>query len=396
MLQKWKCQVQAVSQSTEVKTALHSAQAEGHPFDLLLLDGELHQSDGFLVLDELRNQSGSKIPTIMMLTGVQLNKDIARCRQYSNTRYVTKPLRESSLFEALSTMLQAESESTDKVKQDDHAVQEPQLQPLSILLAEDNSVNQLLVLRMLEKRGHSITLANNGHEAVQRSADQDFDLILMDMQMPIMDGIAATMLIRQREQPGSKQVPIIALTAHALSMYRDKCLAAGMNDYLLKPVRPRELMQMIAKWVPHALKPVDEQPTLADGATFELTAEEEVQVADREAAFKRVDHDHTLMADLVDAYFQDAPRLLELMQTAVQEKNETQLHLHAHTLKGLVGIFAAQKAFQLALQIERLAKDKNLLEAQTLLPELHSEMQRLNHVLLKWVRPNSLTQKTRP
>lgn len=392
MFYRWGCAARVVSQVDRALTELQLALERGQPYRLLLIDGKLQGMDGFQALERLREQMTTLPPVLMMLLGMQLKQDSLRCRDYPNTSFVTKPLRESVLQEAVQSMLAPEGDSRTPVRSEEKPEEDRPLRSLEILLAEDNTVNQMLAMRMLEKRGHRVALASNGQEAVAMAAQRRFDVILMDMQMPIMDGFEATSLIRRREQENHPRTPIIALTAHALAGYRERCLAAGMDDYLVKPFRPKELFQMFEKWVPSAIikeppGPVEKAPPMVEPsvpkAAFPMA---DVEAADREAALQRLDHDHGIMKDLIDAYFQDAPRLMADLQAALEAGDLNQAHFHAHTLKGLVGIFAAHRAYAAALDMETLTKENRLEEARSAWDRLQREIQQLEPILQHWAQ----------
>jgi two-component system, sensor histidine kinase and response regulator len=186
-----------------------------------------------------------------MLTSAGHRGDAARCQQLGVSAYLLKPIRQSELREAVARVLGAREQDgaipliTRFSLQD---AREPGTS-LKVLLAEDNQVNQRLAVRLLEKRGHRVVVAGNGLETLQALASQSFDLVLMDVQMPEMDGLEATAAIREKEKGTSFRQPIIALTAHAIKGDREKCLAAGMDGYLSKPIRPQELDDVLDRYV---------------------------------------------------------------------------------------------------------------------------------------------------
>jgi two-component system sensor histidine kinase/response regulator len=344
--------------------------------DLLMIESQLPDPGGFVVAERLRAQIGRAVPVLMLLTPTGLSRDAARCREVGDL-YVTKPIRESNLLETLLATLAPEgAEKKDVVSVE---VERP-LRPLSILLAEDNQVNQMLAVRMLEKRGHRVTLAGNGQEAVELSARGNFDVILMDVQMPIMDGFEATAAIRQREQGTGQHIPIIALTAHALKGYREQCLAGGMDDYVSKPIRGQELFAVLERFVPDQVPPLA-AAVLPESGSASVTAPAEPPPFDAATALGRVDNDREILRDLIDAYQQDAPRLVADLDQAIRAGDAGQVKYHAHTLKGLVAIFAAERARQLSLQLEVMGKDGSLADAPQVFAELEREIARLTPAL---------------
>jgi len=199
--------------------------------------------DGFALVEQIRSRPELSTATIMMLTSAGHQGDAARCKELGVSAYLLKPIRQSELREAIARVLGANKQEgvipliTRYSLQD---AREPGTS-LRVLLAEDNAVNQRLVVRLLEKRGHRVAVAENGLEALAALKKEDFDLVLMDVQMPEMDGMEATAAIRKGEKRTGEHVAVIALTAHAMKGDREKCLAAGMDGYLTKPIRPQEL-----------------------------------------------------------------------------------------------------------------------------------------------------------
>ena len=214
------------------------------PYSAILLDANMPGMDGFAVAKQMKaDPRFSGIP-IMMLSSSNLSSDADECRRLGIEIYVVKPIGQSELREALCTAISKAPESTAAPDAASHT--DLPLEPgLRILVAEDNRTNRTLALRLLEKGGHSVALACNGREAVEKSGEQDFDVVLMDIQMPEMDGFQATAAIRERELVSGKHLPILALTAHAMAGYRESCLSAGMDGYLSKPIRTEELFKAL-------------------------------------------------------------------------------------------------------------------------------------------------------
>ena len=243
--------------------------------------------------------------------------------------------------------------------------------PLRILLAEDNLINQKLAVRLLEKRGHKVLVANNGREALAQLETRCFDVVLMDVQMPEMDGLEATTVIRAQEKETGQHVPIIAMTAYAMKGDRERCLAAGMDHYICKPIRAQELFA--------AVEGVHGAPVNTRQASRENGSEP--GVLDEEAALDRAGGDRELLQDLVELYLREAPRLLQDVQKAVARSDPAQLKIAAHSLKGAVDNFAAKDAFAAALRLEILGRNGNLAGAEEAFAILEREMDRLKLAL---------------
>jgi two-component system, sensor histidine kinase and response regulator len=231
--------------------ALSEARAAGQPFSLILTDMHMPKMDGFTLVEHIRKRPEVATATIMMLTSAGHRGDAARCRELGVAGYLLKPIRQSELREAIARVLGAHTQNGAIpliTRFSLHDGRDPATS-LHVLLAEDNAVNQRLVVRLLEKRGHHVVVAGNGAEALTAMEKQEFDLVFMDVQMPEMDGLEATAAIREKEQTSGKHQPIIALTAHAMKGDREKCIAGGMDGYLTKPIRPQELDDVLDDFI---------------------------------------------------------------------------------------------------------------------------------------------------
>jgi two-component system, sensor histidine kinase and response regulator len=245
MLKRWDMKATAVEDGEEALLQLSSAQNAGDAYALVLTDMNMPKMDGFSLIEQIRQRRELSAPIIMMLTSAGHRGDAARCQELGVAAYLLKPIRQSELREAIARVLEAPAQPgaiplvTRYSLQDARAPQTI----LSVLVAEDNAVNQLLATRLLEKRGHRVVMATNGREALEALAKERFDLVLMDVQMPEIDGLQATLALREKEKEkddGFHQ-PVIALTAHAMKGDQERCLAAGMDGYLTKPIGPQEL-----------------------------------------------------------------------------------------------------------------------------------------------------------
>jgi len=237
-----------------------------------------------------------------------------------------------------------------------------------VLLTEDNTINRTLVVRLLSKRGHSVVVALNGKQAVSAHEKQAFDLVLMDIQMPEMDGFEATAAIRQKEKAMGKHIPIIALTAHAMKGDRERCLAGGMDGYVSKPVQAEELIQ--------AVEGQDDNSPAAR-KTSDFTSE----VIDREEALARVDGDEGLLADLAKLFCEESPKLLSAVRDAVAKGDTAALKRAAHSLKGSMSTFAARDATEAALRLEEFASEGELVNAEGAYRLLATQVDRLKQAL---------------
>ncbi|HMD96451.1 MAG TPA: PAS domain S-box protein [Terriglobia bacterium] len=253
MLERWGMKPVPTESGGQALAALERAREAAAPFALLLADVNMPQMDGFTLVERIRQHEDLRKTTIMMLTSVGQRGDAARCRELGIAAYLIKPIGQSQLLDAILNVLGTRAQAADAPRPNlvtRHSLREGQ-RKLRILLAEDNAVNQKLASRLLEKRGHTVVVAANGREALKALEKEEFDLVLMDVSMPEMDGLEAARAIRAAEQTTGAHLPIIAMTAHAMKGDRERCLAAGMDGYLAKPVQARELFA-VAQDVLHA------------------------------------------------------------------------------------------------------------------------------------------------
>jgi CheY-like chemotaxis protein len=252
LLGRWGMQVSLANSGPAALEALDSALAAGQPFRLLIADSYMPEMDGFTLVEKIQQAPElAQTLVIVMLRSVDQWRAAARCRKLGIAVHLTKPIRRGELRQAILATLYpglvapAAPKDGEARADDDH----PRVN-LRILVAEDNPVNQAVARRLLQKRGHIVTTVNNGREALAAVEKETFDMILMDVQMPEMDGLEATAAIRRREQGTGVHQPILAMTAHAMKGDEEQCLAAGMDGYITKPVRSEELFRMIDRYVP--------------------------------------------------------------------------------------------------------------------------------------------------
>jgi two-component system, sensor histidine kinase and response regulator len=249
MLKRWGMESHSSEDGQEALGELSSALEAGTPYRLILTDRHMPEMDGFTFIEKVRQKLELSAATIMMLTSAGHRGDAARCQELGVAGYLLKPIRQTELREAIERVLGEQSKVSQLVTRYSLRGGRDAAVPLHVLVAEDNAVNQRLAARLLEKRGHSVKVANNGREAVETLEKEKFDLVLMDVQMPEMDGLEATATIREKEKESLERLPVIALTAHAMKGDREKCLAVGMDGYLTKPIRPQELDELLRIYV---------------------------------------------------------------------------------------------------------------------------------------------------
>ncbi len=365
--------------------ALERAAASGTPFPLVLLDCHMPEMDGFELASRIRASQRLAGATVLMLTSGGGSNDLGRCREMGIASYLLKPVTKAELRTAILRALNQAVEGEEIAEGPAPAPAPCSCRPLRILLAEDNVVNQHLAVRLLEKEGHHVLVATNGREAVACLDGESFDLVLMDVQMPEMNGMEATGVIRAREAVATGEqahIPIVAMTAHAMKGDRERCLAAGMDGYISKPIRPADLYAAIAAAVPDANAPtlVTEHSSSVDAAGEDPST----VVLDETAAMERVNGDRELLAHLVRLFLEEIPRQVGAIEQALESKDSRQLHIASHTLKGSASTFGAQSVAELAFRLETLSKQADLAGAEEVWPTLRKAIGRLQADLVRW------------
>jgi CheY-like chemotaxis protein/HPt (histidine-containing phosphotransfer) domain-containing protein len=310
----------------------------------------------------------------MMLTSAGQPGDGARCRELGISAYLTKPIRQSDLLDAIITVIgksPGKAEPVPLVTR--HSLRETQ-RNFHILLAEDNAVNQTLAVRLLEKHGHTVVVTGNGREALaafEKSFPGEFDAILMDVQMPEMDGFEATAAIREREKTTAAHVPILAMTANAMQGDRERCLRSGMDGYVAKPVQIEELLMEIERLVPSTF-----------GEPGGTTAGREAGgLIDRAAVLDCLGGNTELLEEMAGLFLQDCPRLLTEIREAGAHSDGEALERSAHQLRGSVGNFTTGAAYEAARQLERMGRENNFTRAEEACVTLEKEMESFSSAL---------------
>jgi len=346
---------------------LRQASKSGPPFDLVLTDASMPEVDGFTLASHIRQDDKISSVIVMMLTSLDQKQGAQELNTLGIRSYLVKPVKQSDLFDAI--MQAMDGRRTDRPAPVELQQTASQLPPLSILLAEDSLANQKLAIGLLKRWGHTVTVANNGREAVDLAAKTDYDLILMDIQMPELDGMEATALIRQEQARTGKRVPIIAMTAHAMKGDRKLCLDAGMDDYVSKPVRPHDLLAaMVTFFTPgtkSAASATTSQPTPhRSNSVDELPADVRI---DWSVARSRVLEDEDLLREVIDAFLSEAEVLAVDLSKALTSADSQTVSRLAHTLKSNLRTFGVPMADALQT-IEFAAKAGDLEPVKTLWP----------------------------
>src|SRR5262245_19978906 len=373
MLAGWGVAATVVADGRSAIAALEQARASGRSYRLVLLDARMPDLNGFAVAERIRQEPGLADVTVMLLTSDVASGDLARCRKLGIARHLVKPLTPSELLDAVLLAL-GESVEPETAAVPDRA---PALsRRLRVLVVEDNAVNQMLIVRLLERLGHELVVRDNGQQAVEAYEAETFDLVLMDLQMPVMDGLTATTMIRQHEvrHPDRKRLPIIAVTAAAMRGDRERCLAAGMDDYLTKPIKPDDLTAMLTRLFPDLAAPTAriDPANSAPERTFDLTT-----------ALAYVDGDRALLDELLATFAQDTPVRLQAIRHAATGWEATELIREAHTLKGVLRILGATKAAGLAKDLEAQGRAGDVKGARETVASLTREVEQILSAVVK-------------
>jgi len=375
----WRMRPMLAEGGREALIAMRLAIDAGAPFPLVLTDMQMPDMDGFTLAERIKENPLFSAATIMMLTSAGQRGDAARCRELGIAAYLTKPVKQADLSDAISIALGKRSEvGVQPALVTRHSLREAR-RILRILLAEDNPVNQTLAIRLLEKRGHTVVVAGNGREALAilaKAAFSGFDLVLMDIQMPEMDGFEATAAIREKEKSSGKHLPIIALTAHAMKGDHERCLAAGMDGYVSKPIRAEELHAAIGK----VLLPFVEVQTPSQSKE-ELAKSLQDSKFDPAAILAGFDGDAGLMEEITEVFLRDLPKLMEEIRAAIARTDAKKLEHAAHSLKGSVGNFGVGRAYKASLRLETIGRAGDLTHATEALYDLEEQIEPLKLAL---------------
>ncbi len=389
MLGNWGMQAETAASARQALQQMRSSQHA-----LFIIDAEMPEMDGFELVEAIRSETvrfeagrpeegrgdASLIsPAILMLSSSDRQRSQERCRELGIRHYLVKPVGQSPLLDAILDAL-AEIGSGSIADECPTSSETVQLAPLHILVAEDHPVNQRLARYLLEKRGHHVHIANHGGAAIEAFKNNHFDAVLMDVQMPQTDGYEATRVIRELEQASGSHIPIIALTAHAMSGDRERCLESGMDDYLTKPLKADALFALLADRI--AASPARQAP--ADNAA------EPAPVFDIEAALTHVEGDRDLLVEIVAMFRENCSDQMAQMQKAIKQADADALQRAAHRLKGAASSIGAMAVRASALELENSSRENDLIRAEQQWERLQTQIEILNEAVdERLVKPES-------
>jgi len=366
--------------------ALRRARDSGVPFRAAILDMQMPGMDGASLGRAVKADETLEDTLLMLLTSLGQRDDAEEMAKVGFAACLTKPARHSELIESLSAMV-AGTPVTQSARRlgPRPSFTDLRRSPMRVLVVEDNLVNRKLALTILAKMGLGAEAASSGAEALEALGSSLYDLVLMDVQMPEMDGLEATRQIRSRDStildPG---VPIIAMTAHAMSGDRERCLEAGMNDYITKPVSPRELYDVLDRWLPRDPEaPEDTTPPEPAKEALGDGTEPEPPVYDREGTLRRLLDDEELVGLVVKTFLEDTPVQIEALRGALEKGDGPVAERLAHTIKGASANVGGERLRRVAFEMEKAAGDGRLSEARDRMAELEIEFDRLKEALMQ-------------
>ncbi len=370
MLSYWHMQPVLVDSAAAARAALKKAGEAKRPIRLILLDHHMPGEDGFHFAESVHNLPlVEECPIIMISSGsAPLESDL--CEKVGIRRFMTKPVIASELLNEVLRQLGKDCATASNLSAT--TASSPRVPPRRVLLVEDNEINRRVAVGFLDARGHQVVMAENGQEAVDILSEQEFDVVLMDMQMPVMDGYEATAAIRQRERQTGGHIPIVAMTAEALKGDRERCLSVGMDDYVSKPIAPAEMYRAIERFPALCLASVPVASAASQTESIPLPSP-----VDEAYMATQIPGGEEGIRELAAIFCQEAPQLLANMHSAIEARDAKVLRRASHTLKSSSAYFGATLLSQASLALEEYAREENFENAQSALATLENEMSRV-------------------
>jgi two-component system sensor histidine kinase/response regulator len=384
-LRLWGCLFDEASSGAEALEKLGQAISERNPFEIAILDMHMPVMDGATLGKKIKETPDLGSTVLVMLASVGHRGDAPHMKHIGFSAYLTKPVRQSQLYDCLATIsgrLTNVKDTGSAPLVTRHSIAEEDYEnKVRILLAEDNEINQKVAVSMLRKMGYNnVVIANDGREAVDAFQQGAFDLILMDGQMPVMDGLAATKEIREMERERNTRIPIVALTAHAMTGDRRKFLAAGMDDYLSKPVKKRDLEEVIARYSGKT-----KSKGIEAGAGTSSSKSDLSTPIDINETLKAIGGDKELVKECFELFVSDYPEMLAKIKAAIDSGDASALDQDAHKLKGSLKYLAAWDAADIAYELEVMGKEKNLDRAGDTFQALSRKCEGLRDFMFQYI-----------
>ncbi len=383
LLRSWGCRFEEASGGLEALERLGQAQREGDPFRVALLDMQMPGMDGRTLGEKIKADPLLSDTLLVMLTSAGQRGDVTALQEIGFAAYLNKPVRNSHLYDCLTTVLGIPAGGSDGSARQmitRHSLKEGKKRRTRILVAEDNVVNQKVALRILEKLGYRADAVANGQEAVTVLETVPYDLVLMDVQMPEMNGLEATRAIRgSQAKVLCRDIPVVAMTAHALKGDRDKCLEAGMNDYIGKPVTTSALKEILERLLGADKNGKASPPPPAPTLPVPVNVQRLNDITDGDLAFEQ---------ELIESFLADTERHVTDLESAVRQEDGEALKLQAHAIKGTSANAGARRLEEIAARLEESAAIKDPERARELLEDLRSEFERVRDYLQDHVESN--------
>jgi signal transduction histidine kinase/DNA-binding response OmpR family regulator len=379
MLTGWRMRPTTVASGAAARAELERAAARGEPYPLLILDASMPAPDGFELVGWTRGRRDQTAPAVLLLSSPDRSGDIARCRELGVAAYLAKPPKPSDLLETLQAIMTRGAAGAPQRREEEEMPRTGR--PLHVLLAEDSVVNQKLVVTLLSRAGHKVSVATNGQEALDAIERGSFDVVLMDVQMPVMGGFEATGILRERERGTGRHLPVVATTAHAMKGDRETCEAAGMDAYISKPIQPLELYRVLARLFPEGAAQAEAAPRDSSPSVPVAREPPDAEVWDAEISLANAGGDPGLRNELVELFLDESPRILQDLNDAASARDASAAKRLAHGLKGSAAAIGAVAARRTAERLERAGIDEDWNAFDAGLPLLQNELARLNLVL---------------
>jgi signal transduction histidine kinase/DNA-binding response OmpR family regulator len=377
-LLSWNCSFDEASDGEEALAKLRQAGANGTPFGVVIVDMQLPVMSGETLGKRIKDDGDLKETILVMLTSVGHRGDAVRMQEVGFAAYLTKPVKQSHLYDCLMKVVGGKSTTRRERPAaiiTKHSIADDRKRTLRILLAEDDRTNQKVALHILKKLGYLADVVNNGKEAVEALETVAYDLVFMDVNMPEMDGFEATKTIRNTDSEVlDHHIPIVAMTAMAMKGDRDRCLKAGMNDYVAKPIESQEVLRAIEKQVSWPTK-------VAKAAVKVERPSNQETVFDKSALLERLGDDETLFDEIVSIFLKDIPVQLKALKDALDNNDAETVWKKAHRIKGASANIGAQKTSDVALEIESSGRQGDLRAISDLMEKLEQEIDKLQEVL---------------
>lgn len=366
---EWQMKPTVVEDGPSAFAIMERARDAGDPFSLIIIDLDIPEMDGFVFAEQLKQNPGLSEVTIMMLTSAGQRGDASRCRELGISSYLLKSVTKQDMLDVITAIVSTPPQGTEQYSLiTRYSLRESRHQS-NVLLAEDNHTNQRLARHLIENQGHRVVVAENGREVLAAMEKESFDLVLMDVQMPEMNGFEATSIIREKEKTTGGHIPIIALTAHAVKGYKEKCLDAEMDDYITKPLKKQSFLALLDKWL------LPEREDREGPTHHELKSEkwEDDKQLNLKKAIKEFDGDEDLVIEVLDGFLKEVTNQLKTISKAISDGDADVVRMVAHSIKGGAANLTAYNLAKVASELEKVVTSAGLEECSEPFEKLEEE-----------------------